>query len=138
MKKTLLYFSFAVVMALLTAGNSFAQAVYSRGPDARMKTEGISGTTAPTLSTNITTNNRLIGYEFSDSAAGNTALFDVAAAQSASGSTTLAPSTSNVFSEVDVIAGGNIVKVFPLPRNIVNGLVTKNSATTGKLVVYYE
>ena len=138
MKKALFYISLAVVVSFMIVGNSFAQVLYNRGTDARLKTEGISGTTAPTLSTAITTNNRIIGYEFSDSAAGNTALFDVVAAQSASGSTTLAPSTSNVFSEVDVIAGGNVIKIFPLPRTIVNGLVTKNSATTGKLVVYYE
>ncbi len=125
------------VMMIFIARMSFADASYPRGMDARIKTEPLSGTAAATLSSNVTTNNRVIGYTFSDSSAGNTALFDASEA-TGSASSTNDPDTTNVFGEADVIAGGNVTVVFPFPRALTKGLVMKNSATTGKLVVYYE
>ena len=124
-------------MMVFIARNSSAAVDTSRGMDARIKTEALSGTTSATLSTAVTINNRIIGYTFTDSSAGNTAIFDASETVGTSSSTN-DPDTTNVFGEADVIAGGNVTVIFPLPRSLTKGLVMKNSATTGKLIVYYE
>ena len=134
--KKLFLIALAVTMVFI-ARVSTAGVDTSRGMDSRVKTEALSGTTSPTLSTAVTTNNRIIGYTFTDSSAGNTAIFDASEATGLSTSSN-DPDTTNVFGEADVIAGGNVTVIFPLPRNLTKGLVMKNSATTGKLIVYYE
>ena len=136
--KKFLSISLAIMLVLGIAGQGFSEAIYSRGADAKLQTVVVSASASPTLSTTCVAGNNVLGWRFSDSSAGNTALFDVAAAQSSTGSTTLAPSTSNVFDEGDVIAGGEVIVFFPIPKTLTNGLVTKNSATTGKLTVYFE
>lgn len=113
-----------------------AEINYTRGVDARTSTYVLTKTTAATLASAVTTNNRVIGYTFADGAAGEVALFDCSVAIGAS--TLNVPSTSNVFSEVMVIAGGQTTVMFPLPRNISNGLVVKMSTDTGAVTVYYE
>jgi len=121
----------AIMMLACLAGTGHADVQYTRGTDARIKTETVINTATATLVSNITTNNRVIGYTFSDSAAGNVALID------ASGVGT-APTAANTFAEPHVIAGGLTTVVFPFPRNISSGVVVDMSTSTGTVTIYYE
>lgn len=129
MKKILAFF-LAITVVLVIARYSSADALYTRGTDGRVQTWVWTNSTAATLSTTVGTNNRILGYSFSDSAAGNFVMYDSA--------TTGGVLLANAFAEADVIAGGNTQLMFPMPKNLSNGLVVKNSTTTGKLVVFFE
>lgn len=119
----------AVIM-LVSARVCSADVVYTRSTDARIKVEVTQSSVYPVLSTTITTANRVIGFTYSDSAAGKATLFDVATAATAA--------AANAFGEVNVAAGGTTTVMFPYPKEIDNGLVTFQTTTTGTLIIYYE
>ena len=118
-----------VMLALGIATSCFAEVVYTRGMDARVLTSVVTGATAQ-LSTAVTTVNRVLGYSFTDSSAGSVGLYDSSAA--------LDTAVAKLISEATCASGTVVTVMFPLPRNISLGLVTKNSASTGVLTVYYE
>lgn len=132
MKKILLIF--VVMMIGITIVK--AQGLYNRGVDSRISTYVLTKSSTATLASAVTIYNRIIGYTFADSAAGEVALFDTNVALGPT--TATGPSTSNVFSEVMVAAGGQTTILFPLPRNTNLGLVVKMSTGTGAVTVYYE
>lgn len=131
--KKLFYFILAVMMLFCTAGNVKADVLYARSSDGRVKTytQFDSATSTLVSSSVIGTNNRIIGYTFSDSAAGDVCLIDASAA-------TTAPATTNVMAEPTVAAGGVTTVIFPLPYQIQNGLVIDMSTATGQVTIYYE
>jgi hypothetical protein len=127
--KKILSLALVVMFILGIATTGFCEVYYVRGPDSRVLTECTTGATA-TLSTSITTNNRIMGIEFTDSSAGSVGIYDTATA----GDT---PVTKLIL-EASCAAGYVSVVMFPLPRNITYGLVVKNSASTGSVTVFYE
>lgn len=132
--KKILSLSLAVVLLGLIAapfvGKAKADVLYTRGTDARLYTYVVPNTSTATLSSTITTNNRILGFVYSDSAAGVSTLFDSSSASTLT--------TSLIFAEAHVAAGTQSIQMFPLPKALNNGFVTKNSTSTGVLVVYYE
>ena len=120
----------AVMLVISAAGLVCADVVYNREPGARIKTYNLSRSAVLTLVTSITSDNRIIGFKFSDTAAGTVALYDLAA----TGSVT----SSNQFDEAMVIAGGTVNEIYPLPRAITNGLVIQMLNNTGTITIFYE
>ena len=119
-----------VVMLLVGITTSNAEVVFQRSQDARVSTWAVAND-AGELSTTITTNNRIFGYTYTDSSAGEVGLYDA--------STLAATITvSEMISEVDCAAGTAVTVMFPLPRNLSNGLVVRQKNTTGCATVYYE
>lgn len=125
---------FLVVMFVLSiATMGWADVFYVRGPDARVLTYTLAKTIGTTLSSSVTTNNRILGFAYTDSAAGTGGIFDgatVAAVNAALGTYLIA--------EISVAAGGISTLMFPLPRNVSNGLVVSMSTATGCILVFYE
>ena len=118
-----------VVFVLSLATMGFAEVVYTRGVDARVLTSVVTGATA-SLSTAVTKVNRILGFSFTDSSAGSCGLYDSAAANDTA--------VTKLIAEATCAAGTIVTQMFPLPRDLTYGLVTKNSASTGVLTVYYE
>lgn len=125
----------SILVVALLVGGGFVYAdggsiAYTRGGDARVLTDlHVGVASSGTLSTAITSANHVLGWTYTDSAAGGAALYDVA--------TVAARATSNQFSEIYVAAGTEETIMFPMPRDITNGLVSA-CATTGFIVIYYE
>ena len=128
--KRILSLILAVMLVVSAAGILSAEAVYNREPGARILTYNLSRTQVTTLVSSITSNNRIIGYKFSDTAAGTVALYDLAA----TGSVT----STNQIDEGMVIAGGSLTVIFPMPRAITNGLVVQMLNSTGSITIFYE
>ena len=127
---------FLVVMFVLSiATMGFADVIYTRGPDSRVSTYTLASTTAGkrTLSTTVTTYNRILGFTYTDSAAGVGSLYDGALV-----ATVEASAPTYVIGEIAVAAGGTSTIMFPLPRNLTYGLVVGMSTATGCTIVYYE
>lgn len=125
----------AIMMVAGTVGYLIADiggVAYTRGPDQRLKTEVLGGSLTATLSSSITSSNLVLGMTYSDSAAGVGTLADLAAISS------LTPTSTSIFAEVFVAAGGCNSIMFPFPKPLTNGLVEKNSTSTGVMIVYYE
>jgi hypothetical protein len=125
---------FLVVMFVLSiATMGFADVIYTRGPDSRVLTYTLAQTAVTTLSSTVTTYNRILGFTFTDSAGGTGSLFDGATV-----ATVQASDTTYLIGEIKVAAGGTTTVMFPLPRDVKYGLVTRQSTATGCLIVYYE
>ena len=120
----------AVMLVVSAAGLLSADVVYNREPGARISIYNLSKTGTTTLVTSITSSNRIIGYKFSDTAAGTVAFYDLAAVASVT--------STNQIDEAMVIAGGSLTEIFPTPRAITNGLVIQMLNSTGTITIYYE
>ena len=132
MKKILLLV-LAVMLGLGIAVSAFAEATYTGGPDARVLTYAVGLTTTRALSTTIVAGNRILGFSYTDSAAGTGALFDASTVALVNGA-----DSTYVIAECSVAAGTSQTVMFPFPRAVNNGLVTGMSTATGALVVYYQ
>lgn len=120
----------AVMLVISAAGLLKADVVYNREPGARIQISVTVTAQGQKLVSAIGVNNRVLGFTFADSSAGWCALYDAAASTSAS--------STNVFGEAYVAAGGVNTVMFPLPRNIANGVVVGTNNSTGTVMVYYE
>ena len=135
MRKKIIFSILLVVAAMLafTMTKSYASGVGTQmGPDARVLTYCVGYTSTATLSSTVTTRNTVLGFTYTDSAAGTGTIWDLAAAASAGSS-----SSTYVMGEISVAAGSTQTVLFPLPRKLSNGLVVKCSTSTGSLIVYY-
>jgi hypothetical protein len=132
--KKLFMIILAIAMLATFAGISFASGgvAYSRDPGARLKSEVFTTCEGQSLSSTITTQNRILGYTVSDSAAGWGAIYDDSSA-SGGGVT----STYRI-GEVSCSAGSSETVWFVLPVEITRGLKVEGSASTTMITVYYE
>lgn len=121
----------AVMLLLGVTASIYAEATYTGGPDARVKTATVSKSTTAALSTVVTAGNRILGVTYSDSAAGAIAVADYGTASDANVLTYLVV-------EVYVAAGTSGTIMFPFPRDVVYGVVTKMNTATGTGVIYYQ
>ena len=128
--KKILSLALVVMFVFGIATTGFSEVVFTRGADARVLTESAAKTHTTTLSTNITTNNRILGFTYSDEAAGCGAIYDATAANANAG--------TGLIGEIYVAAGTCYTIMFPLPRNITTGLSYAMSTSTGSITIYYE
>lgn len=131
--KKILFSLLVVALVLGGAGVAWANSgaiAYNRGGSARILTEALTLTTTPTDATTIDTDNVIIGFTYSDSAAGTGTLYDVIA-----GGT---ETNSDIFGEISVAAGKTETIIFPMPIALDYGLKMECSTATGTLIVYYE
>lgn len=120
-----------IVIALSAAGRLLAEGVYNRDPGYRVKIEVIEPVTeTPALSTTIIAGNSVLGFTYTDTAAGTVGLSD-----SSSISTAMA---TYYFGEASVAAGTAETVIFPFPKKVDRGVVTNATTSTGMLMVYYE
>lgn len=124
-----------VVIFGLGIATSFAEVTFTRGSDARVLTYTLAGTATATL-TSLTTNNRILGVSVSDSSAGAFGVFDYATLAAYNAETSY--SGTDLIIEVYCAAGGVGVLMFPLPKNITNGVVVKLTNSTGSGTIFYE
>ena len=124
-----------VVIFVLGLTTSYADVVYTRDYDARTLTYTLAGTDVATL-TGLTTNNRILGVMVSDSSAGAFGVFDYATLAAYNAETSY--SGTDIIIEAYCAAGGVSVVMFPLPKNISNGVVAKLSNSTGSGTIFYE
>ena len=126
MKKIL--FLILMVMFVLTMTIS-SYGVQQFNSDQRIQTEVVTDQYA--LSTTITTNNRLLGYRFSDTNYGTIKIYDSAAVSD----------TQAGYLRIVDRSGVNTSSVgqsFDYPMEIKRGIVTRMGTTTGTVVLYYE
>jgi len=123
----------AILLAVMIIGSAAgllsAAPVYYGEPMQSVKTYTVALTAGKTLSSSVTTQNRVLGFTFSDSAAGAGAVMDNVDAATAGDST--------VFGEVYVASGTAETVMFPFPRKITSGLVVMSTNATGTITVYY-
>ena len=131
------YFSLilAVMIVLAVAGYVSADVVYSRSPDARVSIYVATSTTvlAGDSSTTISSVNRILGFSYSNSAAGTVGLYDDTSIANMNTNT-----TTHLFAETTVSAGGVSVVMFPLPYQVNRGVMVHSSSRTGVTNIYYE
>lgn len=128
--KKILFFILAVMVMISAVGILNADVVYNREPGARIQIAVVTTAQGQNLVSAIGVNNRVLGFTFADSSAGWCALYDSATAGGAA--------STNVFGEAYVAAGAVNTIMFPLPRNITNGVVVGTNNSTGTVMVYYE
>ncbi len=132
MKKTLSIILAVMLMFGLTA-SAFAEAMYTGGVDATVKIQSAApagpGASCVTLSTVITAGNKVLGFTYTDSAAGTVGLWDAAS--------TGASASTNRIGEVSVAAGTAETVIFPFPKKLDNGLTWASTTATGNLTIYY-
>jgi len=125
-----------LAIALLTtfAGISFASGgvAYSRDPGARLQTQVFTSCEGQTLSSTISTQNRILGYTVSDSAAGWGAIYDDSSASGGDVTSTYR------IGEIRCAAGTAETVWFVLPVALSRGLKVEGSASTTMITVYYE
>ena len=137
MRLKILCLILVVMLVLGIAIRSYAEVTFVRGPDARISIEVVNPESQnPQLSTTITTNNRVLGFTYSDSGAGGAYLADYNS--EAVDSTTLAAIKAARFGEAYVAAGETVTIMFPMPKSLSSGLVVGINTTTGAVMVYYE
>jgi len=125
MRKKLLSLVLAVMMAL-TAGNASARIMQS--PDARIKTECWTGTSA--AASDITLNNRIVGFSVTGSAAAIVGLYDTTTLGTAS--------DALLFDEAAAAATDYALIWYPAPKELTTGLTVVVNASTTVVTVYYE
>lgn len=119
-----------VMLVLSIATWVCADVVFTRGPDSRVSTYVSSATSAGAVSSTVTTNNRVLGFTYSDSLPSSVSIYD--------GSAFSDTSAGNLIAKLFVAAGGSNSIMLPLPRNLTKGLITVMSTATGAVEVYYE
>jgi hypothetical protein len=120
----------AVMFVLSIATMGWADVVYTRGTDARVSIVVHANSATPALDSTITTNNRILGFTYTDSAAGQVGLYDGTVVQAKAG--------TGVFGEIKVAAGGLNVQMYPLPKNVTTSISYIMSTATGCVTIYYE
>ena len=128
------YFLFALILAvmLVTAGTAYADALYSNSPDDNLSIEVLTSTAAGSIKapSNITSNNRLLGYLFLSTTAGTVGIYDATQANAMAG--------TGLIGEDSVIATGSTQVWFAFPYNISVGIQVIFSAADGVITLYYE
>lgn len=127
----------AFALALVLGGASVARAEsFDKGlPEDIVKTEVIvsgsasSGASSVVAAVTVSADALIYGFDFTDSSAGQAALYDGTSAQAKSG--------TGVFAEANVAANGLSQVRFPLPRKLTTALVANFTNATGRVVVYY-
>ncbi len=120
-----------VVMMLLATSN--AHAVIMKSPDARVKTAVWVGIDSATSSNGVTlgSNNRVVGYQITGTAAAVAGLYDATSVGAATNST--------IFDEASAAADASSNPVwYAAPKNLTNGLTVVTNASTTIITVYYE
>lgn len=134
MKKLLAIILAVGMLLFLTAKSVQADASYVREPGYTVKIQSVApagpGATAHQLSSVITAGNRVLGFTYTDSAAGTIGIWDAA--------TTATAGATNRIGEVSVAAGGTGTCIFPFPKQITLGLVYSSTTATGNVTIYYE
>ena len=134
--KKLLSLTLAVLFVAVIAGSAFAgndgAIAYTRGVDARIKTDILASAQNGELSSDIGINDLVLGWKFTDSSAGSGDIYDETAAA------TVRTSATNVIDEMYVAAGGVSVTMFPTPFVVTRGLVARTLNSTGRVIVFYE
>lgn len=119
---------FALLLAAVVGLAAAPIAAYAQSqPDYVLNVEVISGENAAST---ITADNRILGYTFSDSAAGIVGLYDGTSGGAHA-------TTTYLFAETRVAAGASETVMFPYPKKLETGLYVVQ-ASTGVLMVYYE
>lgn len=131
--RKILSLALVAVICFCIATIGFAEVQFNRGPDSRILTESRSGANTAVLSTSVTSKNRIFGFSCSDSAAGSCGIYDAASV-----AVVLADHGTYLIGDIYVAAGTVGTMMFPMPRDIVNGLVTSLQLATGAMTVYYE
>ena len=123
-----------VMMVLGIATMCFAEGMYNREPGYTVKILSVApagpGSSAHQLDTTIVAGNRILGFEYTDTATGTIGLWDAAAVASIA--------STNRIGEVSVAAGTSETVMFPFPKKLDNGLVYSATTATGDLMVFYE
>jgi hypothetical protein len=131
--KKLLSLILAVGMVGMFAGMAFAEGsiAYSRGQDARVKVEIMTGAATADSTSNINAGDLILGFTVSGSAATGGGLYDTTSVGAAVSSGT------GVFGEAYIAAGTAETIIFPTPYLLTSTLYSV-MPTTGVIVVYYE
>ncbi len=126
-----------VMVSLLITASANAEVVFTRGIDSRVLTDFIEAKANLncTLS-DAGVRNRILGFSYSDSGAGGAFLADIASAAGTVANNLLIQAAR--FAEIYVAAGGTNTLMFPLPRDVTNGVVVGIGTTTGAVIIYYE
>jgi len=129
--KKLFILTLAIGMLLSVAGLANAEITSARDAGARLSSEIFTGSNLSQVSTTITTDNRILGFSVTDSAAGSGGLYDTSTEANVDAGT-------GVFAEAYCAAGAVSTINLILPRKIANGLGICKSATATVVIVYYE
>lgn len=101
-------------------------------PDERILTVVLVSEGAETeVSSTLTADHRIIGYDAIASTAGKIGLYDVSA-------TSGTVNAASNFHEAQVVANTLEPVRFPFPRKLTTGLTARFSSTDGMVTVYYE
>lgn len=134
MKKTLSII-LAVMLLLGVTASIYAEATYTGGVDALIQIQSVApagpGATAQQLSSVIVAGNRILGFSYTDTAAGTIGLWDSAAIGSGCSATTR-------IGELSVAAGTAEELMYPFPKKLDRGLVYSSTTATGNLTIFYE
>ncbi len=126
MRKKLLSLVLAVMMVVAASG--VASAVIMRSPDARLKTETWTGTSA--AASVITAQNRIVGFSVTGSAAAIAGFYDTDALGTAS--------DALLFDEASAASTAYTLVWYPAPKELTTGLTVVVNASTTIVTVYYE
>lgn len=131
--KKLLSLTLAVMLVAVIAGSVFADPVYNRGPDARIKTVVNTYATTPASETSTIEVgiNRIIGFTVYGSSAASGGLYDTTSATAAAAGT-------GVFAEASCAAGTSTTVMLPMPYELTSGLYTWTTNSGSVIIVYYE